>query len=139
MADKQWSRDKSVTSLMAEAYNTALGQMVPRVAQYLRPVYGNSPVSKDEQRRRFWQEAKGWTPERDLELQAQGMSPEDVGLLKYHLRELDAKADGRADDLKAQALWVKEMAELGPPEPDGLEALVPAHEPSPMAPPEGMP
>lgn len=125
MAERQWKRDKSVTSLMAEAYNTALNQMVPRVAEYLRPVYGNSAVSKAEQRARFWQTAKGWTPEQEAALLAQGKSRQDIGLRKYPYREIDAKAGGRAEDERAQAEYVREMAALGPPEQNALESLAP--------------
>lgn len=133
MAERQWKRDKSVPALFAEHYNTALGELAPRVAEYLRPVLGNVSVSKDEQRRRFWQTAKGWKPEREMELLLQGMSREDVGIMKYPWREIDAKADGRADDEREQVKWMQEMADLGPPEPEGLEAMaVPATPPEPM-------
>lgn len=130
MPEKRWKRDQSVPALFAEHYNTAMGELAPRVAEYLRPVLGNVNVSKDEQRRRFWQTAPGWTPEREAELLALGASREDVGLRKYPWREIDAKADGRADDDRAQVKWMQEMADLGPPEPDQLEALAPAPEPT---------
>lgn len=136
MPEKRWKRDQSVPALFAEHYNTAMGELAPRVAEYLRPVLGNVNVSKDEQRRRFWQTAKGWTPEREMELLMQGASREDVGLMKHPWREIDAKADGRADDERAQALWAQEMADLGPPEPSPLEQMA-ATAVSPPSAPEG--
>lgn len=133
-------QDKSPTTQFAERLNEVKAQLVPRVAEAMRPVYGNVSVSKKEQRARFWQTVKGWTPEKERMLltglnpdgspvigpdgkPAKPLSPREVGLLKYPSREIDAKADGRADSLKLQAEYVREMAELGPPEPEGLELL----------------
>jgi hypothetical protein len=49
------------------------------------------------------------------------MTPQDVGVLKFPMREVDAKAGGNADDERAQVRYVEEMAALGPPPPEPLE------------------
>lgn len=133
-------QDKSPATIMAERMAEVKAQLVPRVAEVMRPVYGNVSVNKKEQRARFWQVEKGWTPEKERLLltgmnpdgtpaigpdgqPAKPLSPREVGLLKYPNREIDAKAGGRADSLKMQAEYVREMAEWGPPEPEGLELL----------------
>lgn len=133
-------QDKSPATQFAERLTEVKAQLVPRVAEAMRPVLGNVPVSKKERRARFWQTAKGWTPEKERMLltglnpdgtpvigpdgrPAKPMTPQEVGLVKYPNREIDAKAGGRADSLKAQVDYIEEMAALGPPEPEGLELL----------------
>lgn len=136
MARKQ---DKSPVTLIAERFNATKANLAERVAEVMRPVYGNVTIDKQEQRARFWQVEKGWTPEKERMLltglnpdgtpaigpdgqPVKPLTPQQVGLLKYPHREIDAKAGGRAFSLKAQADYMREMAELGPPEPDGLES-----------------
>lgn len=111
---------KAIQTRIAERLAEFKADFVPRVAELRRPVLGNVTVSKDERRRRWWQEDDGWTPEREAALLAGGMSREDVGILKYPYREVDARAAGRGDPRK-EALYAKEMSDLGPPEPDPLE------------------
>lgn len=133
--------DKALQTLFAEAWKAEKDAIVPRVAEYSRPVYGNVPVSKDERRLRFWQTEEGWTPEREYRLltgmnpdgtpvidpqtgqPAVPLSPRAVGIIKFPYREIDAKAGGRADDLSAIAAYFREMAELGPPEPEHTELM----------------
>ena len=100
--------------------------------------------SKDERRRRWWQTADDWPadPEesriRELQLRGyapdgtpllddaglpvKGLSREDVGLLKFKYREIDARAFGGSDDDRKIAKYAQEMSELGPPPPEPLEA-----------------
>lgn len=131
-------RDTSPVTLIAERFNDTKARIAERVAEMMRPVYGNVTVNKREQRARYWQQEQGWTPEQERLLltglnpdgtpalgpdgqPAKPLTPQQVGLLKFPNREIDAKAGGRAFSLKAQAEYMREMAELGPPEPDGLE------------------
>lgn len=107
-------------TVLAEAVNRKRAELAPRVAELMRPVPGNVPVKPDEQRARFWQTDPKWTPEREAELWAKGLSPQDIGLLKYPYREVDAKANGRVTK-RVQARYMQEMAALGPPEPQGIE------------------
>lgn len=46
-------RDKSTTTLLAERMLEVKAQIVPRVAESMRPVYGNVTVNKKEQRTSF--------------------------------------------------------------------------------------
>lgn len=160
------AKDKSPVTLIAERFNDTKARIAERVAEVMRPVYGNVTISKREQRARFWQVEKGWTPEKERLLltglnpdgtpalgpdgqPAKPRTPQQVGLLKYPHREIDAKAGGRAFSLKAQADYMREMAELGPPEPDGLELaalqmqpqseMAPVAAPEPVMPPAPMP
>lgn len=154
MARKQ---DKSPVTLIAERFNATKANLAERVAEVMRPVYGNVTIDKQEQRARFWQVEKGWTPEKERMLltglnpdgtpaigpdgqPVKPLTPQQVGLLKYPHREIDAKAGGRAFSLKAQADYMREMAELGAPEPDGLElaALQTQPQSAPVAAPEPM-
>lgn len=138
-------RDKSTTTLLAERMLEVKAQIVPRVAESMRPVYGNVTVNKKEQRARFWQVADDWSDEKERQLltglhpdgtpafDAMGqpvkpLTPRQVGLLKFPNREIDAKAGGRADSLKMQAEYVREMAALGPPGPDVIAAQMPVPE-----------
>ena len=116
------SKPEAIQTEFARRLAEFKSEFVPLVAALQRPVLGNQPISKTEQRHRFWQEDPAWTPEHEQELLAKGMSPQDVGLLKYPFRELDAKAAGRSDDDHAQVRYVSEMAKLGPPPPEPLAA-----------------
>lgn len=129
--------DKAIQTRIAERLREFKADFVPRVAELRRPVLGNVPVSKDERRRRWWQEAEGWTPEQELALlgfnpdgtprldpvtgqPAKPLSREDVGLLRWPLREIDARAAGKGD-VRKEAQYAREMSDLGPPPPDTLE------------------
>lgn len=113
---------------IAEKIQPFLDEIGSRVAKLQRPVYGNVHVDKEEQRRRFWQIEKGWTPEQEMALLQGGMTPQDVGLLKYPYREIDSKAGGRHDDEMAQYTYMQEHADLGPPPPEPLQAAAQATE-----------
>jgi hypothetical protein len=114
-------RQKSIPTEFAEATQAFQDDLAPRVAALMRPVLGNVPVSKDERRRRWWQEEKGWTPEKEQQLLASGMSREDVGLLRFPNREIDARAAGHGD-VRKEAEYARDMSALGPPPPEPLEA-----------------
>lgn len=143
-------RDKSLPTMMADAVIKAQNELVPRVAKLMAPVAGNEKVSKDERHRRWWQEDEGWTPEREMTLltglnpdgtpaidprtgmPAKPISREDVGLLKYPNREIDARAAAGADDERGAAKYAREMSEMGPPAPDPLgQAALEVAEPAP--------
>lgn len=134
---------QAVQTRFAERVREAVEDFAPRVAKLRRPVLGNVPVSKEERRRRWWQEDDGWSPEHERMLltatmpgpdgvlvpllDANGrpkkpMSPEDVGLLRFPYREVDAVAFGMDDDRKI-AEYAQEMTALGPPDPDPLEQI----------------
>lgn len=135
------AEDQSLPTIFSEAISRERQAVASRVAEHMRPVYGHEPVKPDERRRRFWQTAPGWTVEHEYRLLtgmnpdgtpvidnetgqlANPMSPRAVGLLKYPNREIDAKAGGRADDLAAITKYMREMAEMGPPDPEPLEAM----------------
>lgn len=135
--------DKSLQSRFAEATKDLQDALVPRVAKLMRPVPGNVNVSKQERWRRWWQEEAGWTPEHEAELLAGGMSREDVGILKYPAREIDARAFGGMNDERGQAKYAQEMTDLGPPPPDPLEQAAQQveqpPEPAPLATPVAQP
>jgi hypothetical protein len=113
--------DKSLESRFAEATRDLQDTLVPMVAKLMRPVPGNVNVKPEERQRRWWQEDKGWTPEKEQQLLAGGMSPEDVGILKYPNREIDARAFGGQNDERGQAVYARDMSAMGPPPPDPLE------------------
>ncbi len=129
------AKQQAIQSVFAERLAAFKDEFVQKVAALRRPVYGNVDVTQMEQRRQFWQVAEDWTPEKEAQLLLGGMSPQQVGLLKYPYRELVAKADGRASDERKMAEWVKKMAEMGAPEPEPLEALAvqaqPIEQPTP--------
>jgi hypothetical protein len=114
-------QQKAVSTRVAEALDARVKELAPRVAALMRPVLGNVTVSKDERHRRWWQEEKGWTREKEQALLASGMSREDVGLLKYPHREIDARAAGHGD-VRKEAEYARDMTALGPPAPEPLEA-----------------
>jgi hypothetical protein len=105
----------------AEATKELQDSLVPRISKLMRPVYGNVNVKPEERQRRWWQEEKGWTPEKEMQLLIGGMTPEDVGILKYPNREIDARAFGGMNDERGQAKYAQEMSAMGPPLPDPLE------------------
>lgn len=128
---------QAIQTRFARQVKDFVKDFAPRVAVLNRPVLGNVPVSKDERRRRWWDEEDGWTPEHELMLLTalnpdgtpildangrpkQPLSREDVGLLKYPNREVDAMAFGAGDERKA-AEYAREMTDLGPPDPEPLE------------------
>lgn len=130
------TKPEAIQTEFARRLASFKSDFVPLVAALQRPVLGNQPISKAEQQHRFWQTEPGWRPEHEAELLAKGMSPQDVGLLKYPFRELDAKAAGRSDDDRAQVRYVQEMATLGPPPPEPLAAAaqqIQAQQPPPPA------
>lgn len=131
-------RTEGLPTTFAKATQKLQDELVPRVAKLTRPVLGNEPVSKDERRRRWWQEEDGWTPEHEhmlltglnpdgtpaLDANGQPRKPmtrEDVGLLRFKWREIDARAAGNGDDDRLIAKYAQEMTALGPPDPDPLE------------------
>lgn len=138
------TRKIALQTKVAERLNERVKEIAPRVAERMRPVLGNVPVSKDERRRRWWQVADDWPtdPEgdraRQLALLESGMTRQDVGLLKYKYREIDMKAAGDGDDDRKMAEYAREMTALGPPAPDPLEAAALAARPpvAPVAAPE---
>lgn len=111
--------DEAIQTRIARQLHEFKREFVPKVAALKRPVLGNERVKPEERQRRWWQEAPDWTPEREMQLLAGGMTPEDVGLLRFPNREVDARAAGKGDERKT-ALYAKEMSELGPPPPDPL-------------------
>lgn len=132
---------KSIQTRLAERLDDFVKEFAPRVAEINRPVLGNVPVKPAERQARWWQEAKGWTPEQEMALLQQGMSREDVGLLKYPNREIDARAAGRGDPRK-EATYARDMSAMGPPPPEPLEAAavaVQAPEPTTLAAPVPQP
>ena len=118
---------KAISTRIAEQVIALKGELVPKVAALRRPVLGNVPVNPEERQRRWWQQAKGWTPEKEQALLASGMTPEDIGLLKYPNREIDARAAGHGDPRK-EAEYAGDMSAMGPPAPEPLEAAALATE-----------
>jgi hypothetical protein len=113
--------EKAVSTRIAERLIELKADLVPKVAALRRPVLGNVTVSADERHRRWWQEDKGWTAEKEQMLLASGMSREDVGLLKFPNREIDARAAGHGD-VRKEAEYARDMSAMGPPAPEPLEA-----------------
>lgn len=152
-------QDKSLPTRMADATVALQKELVPRIAKLMRPVAGNVKVKPEERRQRWWQVDDGWTPEKELRLlgfnpdgtplldpttgqPVKGMSRQDVGILKYPYREIDARAAAGADDDRAMAKYAKEMTDLGPPEPDPIQQAALAArppEPTPLATPTAQP
>lgn len=144
--------DKAVQTVLADRLKSFKEDFVPKVAALRRPVLGNVTVSKDERRRRWWQEEKDWTPEHELMLLTamnpdgtplldmngqpkKPLSREDVGLLRFPNRELDAKAFGRSDP-RRESEYARDMSALGPPDLGPLEQAaqdVQPPEPTPSA------
>lgn len=136
-------RRKALQAKVASRLRERARVVAPMVAARLGPPLGNVPVSRDERRRRWWQTADDWPtdPEesrvKELALlgydpdglpipdaqgnPVQGLSREDVGLLKYPYRKIDARAAAGPDDERGAARYAREMSELGPPEPEPLE------------------
>lgn len=137
-------QSKSLPTQFAEATTKLQGELVPRIAKLMRPVLGNESVSKAERQRRWWQKDENWPtdPEEDrakqlmlltglnpdgtpaLDVNGQPRKPmtrEDVGLLMFKWREIDARAAGNGDDDRMIAKYAAEMTAMGPPEPDPLE------------------
>ncbi len=138
------ARNTNLPEKLAEATLKLQNELVPRIAKITGPPPENVSVSKDERWRRWWQKADDWPekPEesriRELQLlgfnpdgtpmldpttgqPVKGMSREDVGILMYPNREIDARAAAGVDDDRAMAKYAKEMTDLGPPPPDPLE------------------
>jgi hypothetical protein len=150
----------AIQTRFAERLREFKADFIPKVAELNRPVLGNETVSKDERRRRWWQEEDGWTPEQERMLLTatypdgspilnpqtgtpmQPLTREDVGLLRFPHREIDALASSGPNDDRAIAKYAAEMTALGPPEPDLLEQAAMAvrpPEPAPLTTPAAQP
>lgn len=135
---------QSLMDRIAERKEQFMDDLSTKVAELQRPLPDQEHVKPEERQRRFWQVDKAWPkdPEeariKELALQGfnpdgtplldaqgnpvQGISAQDVGLLKYPMREIDAKVFGGYDDDMGQYQYMLKMSELGPPEPEPLEA-----------------
>ncbi len=113
-------KPRAIQTRLAEALADFKREFPPRVAELMRPVPGNVAVSKRERQARWWQTEKGWTEEKERQLLMGGMSRQDVGLLKYPHREIDARTAGRGDK-RREAEYARDMTALGPPAPEPLE------------------
>lgn len=136
-------KPQSLVDRIAEHKERFMEDLGDRVAELQRPVPDNVHVRPAERQRRWWQVDKDWPtdPEaaRAHELALQGFAPDgtplldaqgtpvegisaqDVGLLKHPYREIDAKVFGGYDDDMGQYRYAQQMAELGPPDPEPLE------------------
>ena len=133
------AKRQSLQDRVAEGYEPFMDDLADRIAALQRPIADNVHVKPEERQRRWWQTEKGWTPEREYTLltgmnpdgtpalnpqtgQPQTpLTPQDVALIKYPMREIDAKVFGGYDDDMGQYTYALKMAELGPPAPDPLE------------------
>ena len=115
--------DDSVFTRAGKLINGFKQDVGGRVAQLQRPVYGNTNISKAEERRLYWQVTEGWDELREAQMVLSGMPRPQIGLLKYDQRERVTKSGGRANSEEDMAKFCEEMERLGPPEPEGLEKL----------------
>lgn len=79
-------------------------------AELAGPAPGQKQFTPEETATLFWQEAKGWTIEKELALLSEGKTPRQVGDLKYPHRMKLAKSGGRALSKYEQAKWLADTA-----------------------------
>lgn len=77
---------------------------------------GIKKLTTEEEDTMYWEQADGWTPDKEIALLAEGKSREEVGLLKYPHREKLAKSNGRALSKYEQAKYHANMAKKTDPD-----------------------
>jgi hypothetical protein len=77
--------------------------------------YGQVKLTPEDELLLWNREADGWTPERGLQLLAEGKSREAVGLLQFPHRQQLMESGERALDKTAQYTYARDMAKKSDP------------------------